>query len=84
MISNIISGAHVPTFTPASPSSYNAPAAGMYPNAYTADLTSNTDTWTFSQNAGHADQLGGFIVQLSGLMSYISPCDPLIPTPTPC
>jgi hypothetical protein len=80
MVSNIISGENIPTFTPTAPSSYNAVAAA----AYSPDITGVADTWAFDQNAGHADQLGGFIIQLSGLMTYISPCDPLIPTPTPC
>ena len=80
VVSNIISGENVPTFTPTAPSSYNATAAG----AYAPDITGYADTWAFTQNAGHANQLGGFAIQLSGLMSYISPCDPLIPTPTPC
>ena len=80
MISNIISGENVPTFTPTAPSSYNATAAG----AYSPDITGDADTWAFTQNAGHADQLGGFIIQLSGLMSYIGPCETLIPTPVPC
>jgi len=80
VISNIRVGAHIPTFTPASPSSYNAPGA----ITYSPDITGDTDTWAFTQNAGHADQLGGFIIQLSGLMSYIGPCETLIPTPVPC
>ena len=80
MISNIISGENVPTFTPTAASSYNAAAAG----AYSPSLTGDADTWAFTQNAGHADQLGGFIIQLSGLMSYIGPCETLIPTPLPC
>ena len=80
MISNIISGENVPTFIPTAPSSYNATAAG----AYAPDITGDADTWDFNQNAGHADQLGGFIIQLSGLMSYIGPCETLIPTPVPC
>jgi hypothetical protein len=80
VISNIISGENIPTFTPTAPSSYNATAAG----AYSPSLTGDADTWAFTQNAGHADQLGGFIIQLSGLMSYIGPCETLIPTPVPC
>ena len=80
VISNIISGENVPTFTPTAPSSYNTAAAG----AYSPSLIGDTDTWAFTQNAGHADQLGGFIIQLSGLMSYIGPCETLIPTPVPC
>jgi hypothetical protein len=80
MISNIISGENVPTFTPTAPSSYNAAAAATYSPL----ITGVDDTWAFTQNAGHADQLGGFIIQLSGLMSYIGPCETLIPTPVPC
>jgi hypothetical protein len=80
VVSNIISGENVPTFTPTAPSSYNATAAGTY----APDITGDADTWAFTQNAGHADQLGGFIIQLSGLMSYIGPCETLIPTPVPC
>ena len=80
MISNIISGENVPTFTPTAPSSYNASAAGIY----NPDITGVADTWAFSQNAGHADQLGGFIIRIDGLKAFIDPCDPIIPTPSPC
>jgi hypothetical protein len=80
MISNPIAGENVPTFTPTAPSSYNASAAGIY----NPDITGVADTWAFSQNAGHADQLGGFIIRIDGLKAFIDPCDPIIPTPSPC
>jgi len=80
LISNIISGENIPTYTPAAPSIFNAAA----PGAYQADITGVADTWAFSQNAGNADQLGGFIIQLSGLSTFVDPCDNYIPTLVVC
>ena len=80
LISNIISGENIPTYTPAAPSIFNAAA----PGAYQADITGVADTWRFSQNAGHADELGGFIIQLSGLSTFVDPCDTYIPTLVVC
>ena len=80
LISNIISGENIPTYTPAAPSIFNAAAAG----AYQGNTTGLSDTWAFSQNAGHADQLGGFIIQLSGLSTFVNPCDIYIPTLVVC
>ena len=80
LISNIISGENIPTYTPAAPSIFNAPGAG----AYQANITGLSDTWAFSQNAGHADELGGFIIQLSGLSTFVNPCDIYIPTLVVC
>jgi len=80
LISNIISGENIPTYTPTAPSIFNAAAAG----AYQADITGLSDTWAFSQNAGHADELGGFIIQLSGLSTFVDPCDTYIPTQVVC
>jgi hypothetical protein len=80
LISNIISGENIPTYTPAAPSIFNAAA----PGAYQADITGVLDTWAFNQNAGHADELGGFIIQLSGLSTFVDPCDTYIPTLVVC
>jgi hypothetical protein len=80
LISNIISGEKIPTYTPTAPSIFNAAAVG----AYKADITGVDDEWAFSQNAGHADQLGGFIIQLSGLSTFVDPCDTYIPTQVVC
>lgn len=80
LISNIISGENIPTYTPAAPSIFNAAA----PGTYQANITGVDDTWAFSQNAGHADQLGGFIIQLSGLSTFVDPCDTYIPTLVVC
>ena len=80
IVSNIISGENIPTYTPTAPSLYNATAAG----AYNADITGLADTWAFNQNAGRAEQLGGFQVRLDGLTAFINPCDSTIATPTPC
>jgi len=80
MISNPIAGENIPTFTPTAPSSYNADAAAVY----SPSLTGVADTWAFSQNAGHADQMGGFIIRIDGMRAFIAPCDPVIPTPNPC
>jgi len=80
IVSNIISGENVPTYTPTAPSIFDAPAAG----AYQADITGLSATWTFNQNAGRADQLGGFIIQLSGLKTFVDACDTYIPTLVVC
>lgn len=80
LVSNIISGENIPTYTPTAPSIFNAPGAVTYQ----ADITGLTDKWTFNQDAGHADQLGGFIIQLSGLKTFVDPCDTYIPTLAVC
>jgi hypothetical protein len=80
LVSNIIAGEQIPLFTPAAPSLYNAPGVGVYE----PQLTGANDTWTFNQNAGRADELGGFLVSLNGLRTFVSPCGDVIPTPDPC
>jgi hypothetical protein len=80
VISNIIAEGTVPTFPPTPPSVYNASTPGVY----TPSVTAVDDVWAFSQNAGHADEMGGFQIRLDGLRTFISPCDAIIPTPTPC
>jgi hypothetical protein len=80
LVSNIIAGEQIPLFTPAAPSFYNAPSAV----AYEPQLTGIEDTWAFNQNSGRADELGGFLVSLNGLRTFVSPCDNVIPTPDPC
>jgi uncharacterized protein YoxC len=88
MISNPIAGEKIPTFIPAAPSSYNAPTPAIPPapqsNPYNAEIFQVDDEWKFSQNAGHADQLGGFIIRIDGMRAFVAPCDPVIPTPNPC
>jgi hypothetical protein len=81
LISNIISGENVPTYTPTAPSQYNAAASGAYSNS---NLTGLSYFWAFDQNAGKAEELGGFQMRLDGLRAFIDPCDPTITTPTPC
>jgi hypothetical protein len=80
LVSNIISGENIPTYTPTAPSIFNAAAAG----AYQGNTTGLSATWTFNQNAGRADQLGGFIIQLSGLSTFVDACDNYIPTLVVC
>jgi hypothetical protein len=80
LVSNIISGENVPNYTPTAPSIFNALAAG----AYQGNTTGLSATWTFNQNAGRADQLGGFIIQLSGLSTFVDACDNYIPTLVVC
>jgi hypothetical protein len=81
VVSNIIDGENVPTYTPAAPSQYNASVSGTYSNS---NLTGLEATWSFSQDAGRADQLGGFQIRLDSLRTFIDPCDSTITTPTPC
>jgi hypothetical protein len=80
LVSNIISGENIPTYTPTAPSIFNATAAG----AYQGNTTGLSATWRFNQNAGRADQLGGFIIQLSGLSTFVDACDNYIPTLVVC
>jgi hypothetical protein len=86
MISNPIAGEKVPTFIPAAPSSYNAPTPTFPVTSavYNSEILQVDDEWAFSQNAGHADQLGGFIIRIDGMKAFIDPCDPVIATPNPC
>jgi len=85
VVSNIIEDQYVPTFIAPSPSNYNAPnPAPASTLAYNAEVLSINDRWAFSQNCGHADEWGGFMIRLDGLKAFISPCDTTIPTPTPC
>jgi hypothetical protein len=81
LISNIVSGDYVPTYTPTSPSQYNAPSAGAYA---TSQITGAAGTWLFNQDAGRADQLGGFLFRLDGLRSFIEPCGVYVPTYASC
>ena len=80
LVSNIISGENIPTYTPTAPSIFNAVTSG----AYQGNTTGLSATWRFNQNAGRADQLGGFIIQLSGLSAFVNPCDIYIPTLVVC
>lgn len=81
IISNIVSGDYVPTYTPTSPSQYNAPSAGAYA---TSQITGTGDTWLFNQDAGRADQLGGFLFRLDGLRTFIEPCTTYVPEYATC
>ena len=45
----------------------------------------STLTYPFSCNASNQDQIGGFgWLSIDNLSAFISPCDPIIPTPEPC
>jgi hypothetical protein len=81
LVSNIIAGENVPTFTPTAPSQYNAVASGVYSNS---ELTASTYTWSHSQNAGDAAELGGFQLRLDGLKAFIDPCDTDVVTYATC
>jgi hypothetical protein len=81
IVSNIISGDYVPTYTPTSPSQYNAPSAGTYA---TSEITGESATWLFSQDAGRADELGGFLFRLDGLRTFVSPCNTYVTTYATC
>ena len=81
VVSNIIEGKYAPTFTAADPSQYNATAPGAYSNS---NLTGASYKWLFTQDAGRADQLGGFQFRLDGLITYLEPCNDYTPTLDPC
>ena len=62
-------------------------------NVHDSALTSNQNAQPFFKtaeeypitiNANNAQEIGGFQTILDGLTAFISPCGPLIPTPTPC
>lgn len=69
--SNVRSGEYLPNYIGAGSDIHNAPSNANFP------LVSDTYnlTWPFSCNAGNADELGGFIFKLDGLIAYLDPCN---------
>jgi hypothetical protein len=85
IISHVISGQNVPQFKTSSNIVHSKPVPTP-PSPYTSDL--NLDfpigTYPFSCNANDETEIGGFFMSITGLTAFISPCETLIPTPTPC
>jgi len=69
--SNVRSGDYLPNYIGAGSDIHNAPSNANFP------LVSDTFnlTWPFSCDAGDADQIGGFIFKLDGLIAYLDPCN---------
>jgi hypothetical protein len=80
IISHVISGESVPQFKTPSNIIHSLAGGG------TSDL--NLDfpigTYPFSCNANDETEIGGFFMSITGLTAFISPCEKMIPTPTPC
>ena len=80
IISHVISGESVPQFKTPSNIIHSLAGGG------TSDL--NLDfpigTYPFSCNANDETEIGGFVMTITGLTAFISPCEKMIPTPTPC
>jgi len=81
IISHVTSGESAPQFKTGTNIVHSLAGGGTsdlnldFPAAY---------TYPFSCNANDEQEVGGFFVRLDGLTAFISPCEDLIPTPTPC
>ena len=93
---NIRSGEVIPNFINTATDIHNLPVGGPYP--IVSNLTASSEftgeeiptpavidhlTWPFSCDTGEETQLGGFAFRLDGLSTFVSPCAPTEPTPTP-
>lgn len=81
IISHVRSGEYVPKFDNAATNVNSNIAAGTIPLNMEYD---STLTYPFSCNANDEQQVGGFRIQLDGLVAYIDPCTTDIPTPIVC
>jgi hypothetical protein len=76
LCTNAILDAVIPEYYGASPSQFNAPAAGLYQ----PKITGSAEVYGFDQDASRAEQVGGFGINLSSLTAYVDNCSGLIPT----
>jgi hypothetical protein len=70
IISDVKTGDKAPYYTSASTNIHNNPTsvvAGL-------DVDFTTDEYTFNCDGGEPDQIGGFPIQLEGLIAYLDPC----------
>ena len=87
---NIRSGEIIPNFINTDTDIHNLPGAGVSNLVADSQLTDQNTvsvpslTWPFSCDTGEETQLGGFAFRLDGLSTFVSPCAPTEPTPTPC
>ena len=81
IISHVTAEENVPSFSNANTNVNSNPGSGNIPLvlAYSA-----TNVYPFSCNANNEQQVGGFRIQLDGLIAYINPCTTDIPTPILC
>jgi len=81
IVSHVISGDNVPKFDSANTNVNSNGGAGTIPLTLEYDATL---TYPFTCNANNEQQVGGFRIQLDGLVAYIDPCTTDIPTPIVC
>jgi hypothetical protein len=75
LISNVVANQSVTTFT--NPSS-NAPLAKIHSNLLTglqnlAQFFSTAEKYPYSCNAGSEQQVGGFVIRIDGLTTFLAP-----------
>jgi hypothetical protein len=81
IVSHVIAGDNVPKFDNVNTNVNSNTGAGTI----ALDLEYNaTLTYPFTCNANNEQQVGGFRIQLDGLVAYIDPCTTDIPTPIVC
>lgn len=81
IISHVISGDNVPKFDNANTNVNSNTGAGTIALDLEYDATL---TYPFTCNANNEQQVGGFRIQLDGLVAYIDPCTTDILTPIVC
>lgn len=81
IISHVTAGDNVTLFNSANTNVNSNVGAGATP--LTMDFSAAL-TYPFSCNANDEQQVGGFRIQLDGLIAYIDPCTTDIPTPIVC
>ena len=81
IISHVVAGDNVPKFDNANTNVNSNTGAGTIALDLEYDATL---TYPFTCNANNEQQVGGFRIQLDGLVAYIDPCTTDIPTPIVC
>ena len=81
IVSHVISGDNVPKFDNANTNVNSNTGAGTIALDLEYDATL---TYPFTCNANNEQQVGGFRIQLDGLVAYIDPWTTDIPTPIVC
>jgi len=81
IVSHVIAGDNVPKFDNVNTNVNSNTGAGTIALDLEYDATL---TYPFTCNANNEQQVGGFRIQLDGLVAYIDPCTTDIPTPIVC
>ena len=81
IVSHVTASDNVPLFASANTNVNSNGGSGATP--LTMDFSASL-TYPFSCNANDETQVGGFRIQLDGLVAYIDPCTTDIPTPIVC